>query len=251
MPLSLGVKLDSQSSNEKIQKKNDLYRIVKTFDLTYFVVSDTVGQDFTEVRLAVGVPTHGMLLNGGYCMDIAGTVIDRVRHPVTASPCELWGVTCKFTSDYDPSREPKDDPVDMRPKVRWYTEIQNEVMDEEARNTGWAVQTENGEKILVERGMVITCLEITRNEIGPTDPNNILLYANHVNKKKFWGVPPGCALMVGPTTSEFFHEGRLYIEVVYTIKFKFWRDEEGDIRQDSWAARVLHQGIRPLKSRSA
>lgn len=240
MPLSLGAKNASQGTNESVKTESGIIRQVKTFDLTYYVCSDAVGDDIADVRTAAGIPTFGTTIDGCYCDSIRGKVVDRVYHPVAGTPAELWEITCSFTNQYDTSRD-SSDPINQQPRVRWYCELENYVLDEEAR-TGLPIVTANDERILIEGTMPIPVLEITRNEFAPADPNLIMAYANKVNSTPFWGVPKGSALMMSPTTEEFDHDNELYIKTVYTIKFRFLRDEEGDIKEDGWAARPLHEG---------
>lgn len=225
-------------------KKDQFWTRQQKFTRSYLVVAESLATLEASVIQTTGLPPLGALLAGtlAFCINKKGKEIMRVKHPTTGVPTVLWEVAADFDSDID--ADENDQPPEARtPKIRWFGEQEEEVLEKDAIEANTAIETVPGEPIIITAPVVRPVLEVKRFELPPFDPDTILDYANHVNSATFYGAPEGTALMLPMETQEVNIEGTKYIEATYRVKFKIIK-EEGDLKMDSWKANVLHHGFR-------
>lgn len=245
----LGVKDGSLGGIIELNPKGSVSVPRKEFDLTYIVLSASPFETEDDIVDAPGIPPRWYPINGAVCTSHSPSQISTVRNPMTGAICDIWEVVVHFDTRQLPDNCGEDDILCKRPKIRWYGETEQEVMDFDAN--GNAVVTDAGEKIIIEKPLTIAVLEIKRYENAPYDPSIILAYGNHTNSTTFWGSPPGSALMVPPEAEEEVINNTNYCLATYTIKFKL-RDYSllaaaldipvAVLNQDSWNFVALHQG---------
>lgn len=241
MPKILGLKDGASKAQTQLQKKDNLWFTQKTFENTYFVLSDTLADTEDTILGAVGVPSLWSALRGCLCKEVSADEIQRVVHPITGVPAILWEATAKYDSNIDADEEQDDDPIAKTPTIRWHGETEEEVLEEDAI-TGDPVETKAKEPILLTTPFVMPVLEIKRYETYPFDPNVILDYSHRTNSAAFWGAPAGSALFLPPEVDEETIEQVKYAVVTYRIKFKIKPGVD-----EPWKARVLHHGFKYRK----
>lgn len=239
MPKVLGVKDGSISSQVDIEKKDKRYIARKKLELTYYVLGDDLDTNEDEIVETTGIPPLFYPYNGTWCKSRSAKETNRVFNPITFEPAGLWEVACSFDSDVDPEEDK--DPDQKTPVVRWVGETEEEVLEKDAI-TGDPVQTDAEEPIILTTPCVLPMLEIKRYERYPFDPDVMLTYSHKTNSKKFWGAPPGSALMLPMTVDEETIDGKKWCPVTYHIKFKI---KPGQVKP--WMARVLHHGFKHRK----
>lgn len=240
MPTVLGIKEGSIGADFSKVKKQDVWTDAKAFDLTYYVLGDSINDREDEIILASGIPPLGYPLRGCYCKKLTPTETNRVANPSTGTPVGLWEVKANFDDDYTP--EDDQPPTSKPPVIRWHGETEEEILEKDVE-TGDPVQTDADEPILITTPFVLPVLEIKRWENYPFDPNTMLDYSHHVNSAEFWGAPVGSALMLPMEVDEETAEGIKYCVVTYKIKFKIKPDLD-----EPWKARVLHHGSKYRKN---
>lgn len=242
MPKLLGEKDGTSTGTVGLVKKDRFYTLQAKFSRTYYVLSDNLSQNEATIIATSGIPPLLSLLSGAWCMEKKGKEITRVIHPVTGVPAVLWEVTASFDSDVDVD-EADQSPEARTPKVRWYGENEEELLEKDAI-TGDAIQTVPGEPILIEVPYVRPILEVKRFELPPFDPDTQLDFANHTNSAAFYGAPEGTALMLPIEASEeqVVDQVRV-ITVTYKVKFNI-KEEGGGMAIDTWKAKPLHHGFK-------
>jgi archaellum component FlaF (FlaF/FlaG flagellin family) len=241
MPLLLDMEEGTKGATYTLKRKSGIAYIQTEFRRTYLVLADYADQPEEEIKNTTGIPPLGYILNGSICQSISPKEERTIKHPFTGVQTILYKVDCEFNSEMDGAAEPKQQPPAQRPKVRWYGECEDEVLEKDPV-TGEAIQTVNGEPLLITAPVVCPILEITRYEYYPFNPSIQLAYANRVNSSPFWGAPVGCALML-PIEVESEQVGyTMYDRATYKIKFKIKLNENGGFKANTWRAEVLHQG---------
>lgn len=244
MPMVLGEREAANLGGIDLVKTGKFYTTKKKFERNYYVLSDNLLQTEQTIITTSGIPDYLSELSGAWCMKKKGKEIQRVgRHPVTGVPCVLWEVSASFDSDVD-IEEATMTPQARTPKLRWYGENEEEVLETDAVS-GDPIVTAAGEQIIITGPTVISILEVRRYEVPPFDPTIQLAYANHTNLTEFYGAPTGTALMQAPEAGEEqVIEQERVIEVIYRIKFKMRRAPGGSFLENTWNAKPLHQGTK-------
>jgi len=237
----LGTKIGI-SGEESLEKKDDYFFPTYSYRRTYYVLADNTAETESSILGTTGVPALYSAVGGTtICSRRSAKETHRVRHPVTAAATSLWEVDCTFDSQSLDDESSKD-PEDRTPKVRWYGEEEEEVLEKDAI-TGDPVETKWGEPLIITAPQVRPILEVQRYEAPPFDPNINLNYANHVNSAAFYGAPAGTALLLPVEAQEEVVEQTKLISATYRVKFKIKKDG-GALKAWAWKAEVLHHGFR-------
>lgn len=250
MPKVLGEREAANLGDISLVRKNKFWTKQSKFARTYYVLSDNVSQTEATIMATSGVPQHLSILSGAWCIRQEAKEVATVgKHPTLGVPCILWEVTCHFDSDVDVD-EASQTPTARTPKVRWYGENEEELLDADAI-TGDPIVTPAGERLLVTGPACISILEVRRFESPPFSPTIQLDYANHANSTTFYGAPEGTALMLPIEASEpQVIDSTSVVEVIYRIKFKIKKAPGGGLQSNTWMAKPLAQGTKYLKEGS-
>lgn len=216
MPLSIGTKDGSTDYTYGLEKKDKITTNVTDFSITYYVVSDFIEQPADEILETTGLPRLRRAFNGGVCRELRPKQTQTVIHPVSGDLVDLWEVEAMISTNYDPNE--KEDPERNDPTVRWSSETEEEALMTDVM-TGEVIRTAADEPIIAKKTVHYPILEITRYEKYPFNPVVILAYVNKCNKKKFYGAPPGAALMTAIESEREVINQMLYARVTYRIKF--------------------------------
>lgn len=234
MGLVIGKKEGEQTIRQST-KKTDIGTILVTeIDEVYYVLSDTLSETKASVTSSTGIPSAYDISEGTMVTSIDGKETHTIVHPLTGFAATLWEVTVHRSSEFDP--EQQDNPENRTPKVRWYGEIDEEILEKDVI-TNEPIVTDCGEPMVVTAPVVTPVLEIKRYEPYPFNPTVMLQYAHKLNASEFWGAPRGAALMLPMEVDETIINNEKYCEIVYKIKFKIKDGEE-----EPWKARILHHG---------
>ena len=238
----IGEKNAANLGGDQLSKKEKYFITEGNLTRIYYVLGSSLSEREPSILNSPGIPALGSVLLGTVCKTRNAKEVTRVNDPKTNTPTILWEVTVTFDTDVDFEDE---DPEDMTPKIRWYGETEDEVLERDAI-TGEPIITKPGDILLITHPLVLPVLEVKRFEVYPFDPTIILQYANKVNADTFYGAPPGTALMMPMSTEEQVIKEVKYNLVTYTIKFKLKEnpDAPGTLLTDSWKSRPLHHGVR-------
>ena len=240
MPTLLGILDGSTEYDSGIKIENGRPKAENTYGRTYLILADDCNDTADDVMATTGIPLIGDSCPGGYIDGIRPREQATVIHPNTGVKTILWELEVSGTSDYDPaSGGPSDDPTDWTDTLRWYTWEEEELLERDVI-TGEPIQTKAKEPISLTRPVKYPVLEITRYEVYPYDPNNLLTYVNKINSANLWGAPVGSVLLDDIKVEEETIENVKYCRVTYVLKFKI--TDEYDETSDPWQAHILHQG---------
>lgn len=208
----------------------------KDADYGFLVLSKDLNQYEDQIVTTSGIPQIGTLFNNVYVRSLSAHEIDRIsRHPTYGVPCALWQVVVHTDSRFDPAQaltSNTDDPTDLRPRRRWYTEKEQRKIEVDIN--GDRIVTAAGEPIPYEGPFIVVCLEIERYENYPTDPATIRAYINHVNSTTFYGFPIGTALLDDIQSDEEVINNITVIKTRYVFKFYLiWNDDLGAYETDT------------------
>lgn len=242
MPLLVGEKDGTNNAELALLTKHNLPTSRLTFQRVYQVIADSSDQNEGQILSTIGIPFLYQKVGNAFCVKKSGQEIKTVKHPQTGVLTIFWEVTCSFDSNPD-AEEAETTPTEKRPKIRWYSENEEEVLERDAV-TNAPIITVPGEQILITHPVAIAILEIKRFEMFPFNPDTIFNYENHVNSQPFYNAPIGSALMASIEADETIVDGERYIAATYRIKFKIRKDSEGAIQPDTWKAQPLHQGTK-------
>lgn len=203
------------------------FSIDKSFAATFIVQS--TGDRPTEDDLLnyqdpdKEIPKVGDVVRNAYCEK-------KTVNEVEAS-AGLWEIHCTFNS-----RLPTGEDI---VQVNWNVEEVEEIVTFD-QVTGVPVTNSVGEPLPLKTLITIPVLDITRIE-DDFDPDLILNYGNRVNSATFYGAPPLCALMKGPTGNERYIDGIKRYEVNYKIMFNLMIDPD-TLQPRGWLAYLLNHG---------
>lgn len=237
---NLGIEDGSISSHIALESPNGLFWFPqKDGSRVYFVVSESISTTDTSIVATAGIPQIGDLVDGAPVRRHRATEVGRVQYGNT--PRILWKVTIETDTRFDPSSSSSsEDPTDMRPRRRWYTNKEKRRIEKDVN--GDPIQTANGEEILYERSVIKSVLEIERYENYPFDPSVHIDYCNHSNDATFYGAPIGTAIIDDIQSEEEVVSGVTYCKVRYVIVFLILFEDGVPLENTIADVTFLHQG---------
>jgi len=240
MPLHLGIKDSSTESTVKVELKSGTLALEhKTRKDTHYVLADDILDDEDAILATTGVPGMYSIQSGCVVTDLNPSVSSTIIHPTTGLLTQLWEVEVSYDSNVPPDIN---QPITSQtPKVRWYPEAEEEVLEKDAI-TNEPITTACDEPIIIEHQYYQIIQEIRRYEAYPFDQLLQYTYGNHVNETEFWGAPPGCALLLPMEVEEEAINQQRFCIVTYKVKYKIRFDDNGDMLEDTHKAAPLHQG---------
>lgn len=237
MATVIGKKEASPGGETTVETRKKVSTVRYRDEVVYYVVADcTEGR--SDVESATGLPQP---YSEAYIGDILTKVIglsssevsNLTQNPYTGNPGVLWEVTVKYDTNLDQEEDQNKDPKDYTPDVRWSSERKREPMTKDM--DGEDFLTRAGEPLFFEEDVVCPVVEIKRYETYPFDPNKIADYENTCNEEEFYGAPKGCAIIDEITSEEEVIQSVRYCRVSYRIRFKFVRDDGGQLKEDTIA----------------
>lgn len=239
---NLGLVDGSLTNTTSLETQNGLFWFIqRDGSRDYYVLSEDLNQTAAQVEATAGIPQVGDTLDGVPVRKAKAKDTGRVMH--NGTPKVLWVVTVETDSRVDTSSSSgagDEDPTDMRPRRRWYTQKEKMRIDKDIN--GDPIETANGEPIIYERGVIKSVLEIERYEAYPFDPTVHEDFANHSNDAAFYGFPIGTAIIDDIQSDEEVINGVTYCKVRYIIFFLLLY-EDGVLLENTYAdVSFLHQG---------
>lgn len=224
MATVLGLKNRSTTGSRELFE-SALLGTRKKFTDTYIVRASSTSENEDDIMSAPGIPLLRSLSSNAYCYKKRAREIN--------SAARLWEVDVDFDSHIDVQNRVV--------TVSWETEEMTDLVEWD-QITGAPVMNSVGEPIYIEIPYEIPVLVIKRIE-NFFDPDVILLYNNRCNSHYFWGAPPYCGLMKGPTADPVAMDGGQKFMVTYRIKFNLRLDPDSLLPR-GWYSRPLNQGTK-------
>lgn len=194
---------------------------------TTYLVKGTTDEDEEDILTHGALPQLHRTYRNGYCTRKSATESTEVAGGF------LWEVKCDFDSHID-----ADLPV---LKISWDVEEQ-EVTQYYDAVTGALLRNSAGQPIFVQQPQSIPILTIQRTEsLNRFSASLVLFYNNTVNLYSFFGAPPYCARMIGPTARRIALNNVPYWEVIYRIKFNMGINPR-TLQAQGWLANMLDRG---------
>lgn len=222
MATVLGIKNRSTVGSRELYQ-SALLGTRKKFTDTYLVRASSTSENEDDILSAPGLPLLRSVSSGAYCYKKSAREIN--------SAALLWEVDVDYDSHIDTQNRVV--------TVSWETEEMVDLVEWD-QITGAPVMNSVGEPIYIEIPYEIPVLVIKRVE-DTFDPDIILLYNNRCNSTYFWGAPPYCGLMKGPTADPISIDGGQKYMVTYRIKFNL-RVDPDSLLPRGWYSRPLNQG---------
>lgn len=239
-------RVDGQIKGGRSLQKGDgqFYVQQKDYREQYYVIAENLTKTEDDIIATAGLPVLGGIYSSAFCTNLTAEEVMRVHHPNTGVLTMLWMVNAEFTSHLDSDQAGNSsDPTDMRPKRRWRSEKEEEVLEKDAI-TGEPIVTTAGEPIHIKHTVYYIFLEISRYESYPFDPDIINAFVGRANSSSFYGAPTGTVIMDSIESEEEVVNGSVFCHNTYVAKFKMRDDPDspGNFLSDSFKARPLNNG---------
>lgn len=258
MPQFIGLKKYGGQEGGDEPARQPGFPAIQTKKRIYQVIADNLNQTEDEILATPGIPQPG---------ETIGNSIVGPRHAREVdADARLWEVEVEFSSNIDGSGGGDEDPVDLRPQVRWSSET-IEIAITTDQVTGLPLENSVGEPFFITTPYAVPVRTLTRYERHDVlDHYDALIfeYGNSINSDTFHGWPPWTVLLASIDAYDVVVKGELLTRATYVTKYlsynqpstyipkrRYESDVQGPqttIEEIGWRASLLNHGTKYLEN---